>query len=177
MAVDICGSKLATLRMSYRSISALLFVAIALWWVPNSAAVEKPAATASTLLSQDEWAKILKQLKEKGISRTLPTRVTEELGLTKGAETLSVLELAVEREGYKHGIYMSPSLGQDRPFVIFVFGTPENRWMGFVTDLHLKLVAAATWNTGETPIRLPKEAAQSAFDNELGSWAVLAELF
>jgi hypothetical protein len=140
-------------------------------------ALEKPAASTSVLINPDQWAKILKRLKDKGLSRTLPARVTAQLGVTKGDETLTVLELAVEREGYQHGIYMSPWLGADRLFFIFAFRNPEKKWMGFAADAHLTLLSAATWNTGETPATVPVTEAQSVFDNELAYWAVLAELF
>jgi hypothetical protein len=143
----------------------------------SALAVEKPAASTSVLINPDQWAKILKRLKDKGLSRTLPARVTAQLGLTKGDETLTVLELAVEREGYQHGIYMSPWLGADRLFFIFAFRNPEKKWMGFAADPHLTLLSAATWNTGETPVTVPVTEAQSVFDNELAYWAVLAELF
>ena len=141
----------------------------------GSAVEHLPPAPAS--YQSDQWAKILKRLKDKGLSRTLPARVTAQLGLTKGDETLTVLELAVDREGYQHGIYMSPWLGADRLFFIFAFRNPEKKWMGFAADAHLTLLSAATWNTGETPVTVPVTEAKSVFDNELAYWAVLAELF
>jgi hypothetical protein len=143
----------------------------------EAVAVEKPAANSTGLINADQWAKILNRLKDKGVSRTLPARVTAQLGLTKGDETLTVLELAVEREGYQHGIYMSPWLGADRLFFIFAFRNPDKKWMGFAADPHLTLLSAATWSTGETPVPISAADAQSVFDNELGYWAVLAELF
>jgi hypothetical protein len=158
--------------------AAILWLAALAFMLPGGAfAVEKPAANLSAPINSEQWAKILTRLKEKGISRTLPPRVTEQLGLTKGRESLSVLELAVEREGYQHGIYMSPWAGPDRLFFIFAFRTPEKKWMGFATDAHLALLSAATWNTGETPVPVPLSDAQPVFNNELGYWAVLAELF
>jgi hypothetical protein len=139
-------------------------------------AVEKPGNTQAPITSE-QWSKILARIRDKGIRRTLPQRVTAHLGLTKGNETLSVLELAVEREGYQHGIYVDPWLGPDHLYFIFAFRNPEKKWMGFVADPHLALTSAATWSSGGNPEPVPVAQAQSVFDNELAYWAVLADLF
>jgi len=150
---------------------------IILFGAPYAAAVEKPAANAQAPINEAQWAKILTRLKDKGITRTLPQRVTEHLGLTKGDETLTALELAVEREGFQHGIYVDPWRGASRLFILFVFRTPDKKWTGFVADPHLALLSAASWSTGGVPSPIPVAEAQPAFDNELTYWAVLSELF
>jgi hypothetical protein len=106
--------------------------------------------------------------------RTLPFKVAEHLGLTKGSETLTVHELAVERDGYQHGIYKSVDPGDDR--IILAFRTPEKRWTAFVTDTRFRLLSAIVWNAGESPVPWPNDQALPAFKNEMGYWSVLAEL-
>jgi len=141
-------------------------------------AVEKPASSTSVLINPDQWAKILKRLKDKGLSRTLPARVTAQLGLTKGDERLTVLELAVETRGLSaRPIYMSPWLGADRLFSFLRFEIRRRNGWVFAADAHLTLLSAATWNTGEHLRRFRSPRRKSVFDNELAYWAVLAELF
>jgi hypothetical protein len=128
----------------------------------------------TAILNKEQWAKIVRRMDVEGRTRTLPFKVAEHLGLTRGSETLTVSELAVEREGYQHGIYKSVDPKDDR--VILAFRTPEKRWTAFVTDTRFKLISAIVWNAGETPVAWPNGEALPAFRNELGYWAVLAEL-
>jgi hypothetical protein len=145
---------------------------VALSLVAPGIAAEK-AATAAPL-TQEQWAKIAKRMDEKGDVRVLPFKVADHLGLTKGTETLTVRELAFEREGYQHGIYRSVDLADQR--IILAFRTPEKRWTAFVTDRRFGLITAIVWNAGETPVRWPNVEALPAFRNELGYWSVLADL-
>jgi hypothetical protein len=133
-----------------------------------------PKDDAGAILSREQWAKIVKRMDANGQTRTLPFKVAEHLGLTKGSETLTVRELAVERDGYQHGIYRSVDTGDGR--IILAFRTPEKRWTAFVTDARFRLISAIVWNAGETPVRWPNDQASPAFKNEIGYWSVLAEL-
>jgi hypothetical protein len=133
-----------------------------------------PKADAGATLSKEQWDKILKAMNANGQTRILPFKVADYLGLTRGSETLTVHELAFEREGYQHGIYKSVDPGDDR--VILVFRTPEKRWTAFVAGTGFKLVSAIVWNAGETPVPWPNDAALPAFKNELMYWSVVAEL-
>jgi hypothetical protein len=134
----------------------------------------EPKAAAAALLSGEQWAKIRKQMDENGKIRTLPFKVAEYLGLTRGTETLTVRELAFERDGYQHGIYKSVDPKDER--IILAFRTPEKRWTAFVTDTRFRLIGAIVWNAGETPVPWPNDQASPVFNNELGYWSVLAEL-
>jgi hypothetical protein len=134
-----------------------------------------PKADDAPLLSNEQWAKIAKRMAEAGTTRDLPFKVAESLGLTRGAEVLTVRELALERQGYQHGIYHSLDPKDDR--IILAFRTPEKRWTAFLTDTRFRLVRAIVWNAGETPQRWPDDEALPAFNNELGYWSVIAELF
>ena len=107
-------------------------------------------------------------------TRILPFKVADHLGLTRGTETLSVRELAFEREGHQHGIYKSVAPGDDR--IILAFRTPEKRWTAFVTDTQFRLASAIVWNAGETPVTWPNAEALPAFNNELTYWSVIADL-
>jgi hypothetical protein len=140
----------------------------------TSAGAAAPKADAGALLSQEQWAKIAKRMVENGTTRDLPFKVAEHLGLTRGAEVLTVRELAVERDGYQHGIYRSVDPKDDR--IILAFRTPEKRWTAFLTDGRFRLVLAIVWNAGETPQRWPDSEALPAFNNELGYWSVIADL-
>jgi hypothetical protein len=157
-----------------RARRAIVFLAaaIALWVIPGGLAAQKDDAGA--LLSKELWAKIVKRMEANGQIRTLPFKVAEHLGLTKGSETLTVRELAVERDGYQHGIYKSVDPGDGR--IILAFRTPEKRWTAFATDTRFRLISAIVWNAGETPVPWPNDQASPAFKNEIGYWSVLAEL-
>lgn len=125
-------------------------------------------------LGQEQWAKIEKRMAEAGTMRDLPFKVAESLGLTKGAQVLTVRELAFERQGYQHGIYRSVDPKDDR--IILAFRTPEKRWTAFLTDTRFRLRLAIVWNAGEAPQRWPDDEALPAFNNELGYWSVIADL-
>jgi len=125
-------------------------------------------------LTKAQWAKIVKQMDQKGDVRDLPFKVAESLGLTKGSQVMTVHELAFERGGYQHGIYRSVDPADTR--IILAFRTPEKRWSAFVTDARFQLTAAIAWNAGETPVAWPKAEALPAFRNELAYWSVIAEL-
>ena len=140
----------------------------------TSAGAAAPKADAGAPLSKEQWAKLAKRMAEAGTTRDLPFKVAESLGLTRGAEVLTVRELAFERQGYQHGIYRSVDPKDDR--IILVFRTPEKRWTAFLTDTSFRLVLAIVWNAGETPERWPDDEALPAFNNELGYWSVIADL-
>ncbi|HEY2137098.1 MAG TPA: hypothetical protein VGH49_14495 [Xanthobacteraceae bacterium] len=129
---------------------------------------------SAAIMSKEQWAKIVKRMDETGQVRTLPFKVAEHLGLTNGSETLTVRELAIEREGYQHGIYMSVDPADTR--IILAFRTPEKRWTAFVADSGFRLISAIVWNAGESPVAWPREEALPAFTNELGYWSVLADV-
>jgi hypothetical protein len=136
--------------------------------------VAAPKADAGAPLSKEQWAKLAKRMAEAGTTRDLPFKVAESLGLTRGAEVLTVRELAFERQGYQHGIYRSVDPNDDR--VILAFRTPEKRWTAFLADANFHLVLAIVWNAGETPQPWPNGEALPAFNNELGYWSVIADL-
>ena len=140
----------------------------------SSAAMAAEKAETGAPLAKQQWTKIEKRMDEKGDVRVLPFKVADHLGLTKGTETLTVHELAFEREGYQHGIYRSVDPADQR--IILVFRTPEKKWTAFVTDTRFQLLAAIVWNAGETPVAWPNADAMPAFRNELGYWSVLADL-
>jgi hypothetical protein len=133
-----------------------------------------PKSDAGAPLSKEQWEKIAKRIAEAGTTRDLPFKVAESLGLTKGAEVLTVRELAFERQGNQHGIYRSVNPKDDR--IILAFRTPEKRWTAFLTDSTFRLALAVVWNAGESPQRWPDDEALPAFNNELGYWSVIAEL-
>jgi hypothetical protein len=151
---------------------ALLLMAAALASALPGLAAQK--ADAGATLSKEQWAKIVSRMDEGGQTRTLPFKVAESLGLTKGSETLTVRELAFERDGYQHGIYRSIDPADDR--VILAFRTPEKKWTAFLTDTRFKLVTAVVWNAGEASSVWPASEAAAAFHNELGYWAVIVDL-
>lgn len=155
-----------------RFVRALAFVAAVV--ALSSAAVAAEKAQTAALLTKEQWAKIEKRMDEKGDVRVLPFKVADHLGLTKGTETLTVRELAFEREGYQHGIYRSVDPADQR--IILAFRTPEKKWTAFVTNTRFQLLAAIVWNAGETPVAWPNAEALPAFRNELGYWSVLADL-
>ena len=139
-----------------------------------AAGVAAPRADGDAPLTKEQWAKIVKRMEETGQTRDLPFKVAESLGLTNGAQVMTVRELAFEREGYQHGIYRSVDPKDAR--IILAFRTPEKRWTAFVADSRFKLMTAVVWNAGETPERWPNDEALPAFNNELGYWSVIAEL-
>jgi hypothetical protein len=152
---------------------AMLVVAIAA--LLAGAATGDAAPKTDALLTPQQWAKIAKRMETSGDTRDLPPKVAAHLGLTKGAETFAVHELAFEREGYQHGIYRSVDPKDDR--VILAFRTPEKKWTAFLTDGRFKLVSAIVWNAGDEPAPWPPGEALPAFNNELVYWSVLADLF
>src|SRR5882762_6037048 len=91
--------------------------AAALLDIPRARAERKSNAAAP--LSSEQWAKILRRMEQEGRTRVLPFKVAEHLELTKGAETLTVRELAFEREGYQHGVYRSLNPNDDRIILAF----------------------------------------------------------
>jgi hypothetical protein len=133
-----------------------------------------PKSDSAVLLSREQLVKLLKRMDESGQTRILPFKVAEHLGLTKGSETLTVRELAFERDGYQHGIYKSVDPKDDR--IILAFRTPEKRWTAFLTDARFRLISAIVWNAGEVPVPWANDQASPVFHNELGYWSVLAEL-
>jgi hypothetical protein len=157
-----------------RAKRALVVLAVAMALAPSVIPASLAAQNDAAILSKTQWAKIVKRMDQSGQVRTLPFKVAEHLGLTKGSETLTVHELAVERDGYQHGIYKSVDPGDDR--IILAFRTPEKRWTAFVTDTRFGLLSAIVWNAGESPIPWPNDQALPAFKNEMGYWSVLAEL-
>lgn len=152
---------------------AMLVVASAALLSASAAGDAAPKTEA--LLTPEQWAKIAKRMDTNGDTRVLPTKVAAHLGLTKGAETFTVHELAFEREGYQHGIYRSVDPKDDR--VILAFRTPEKKWTAFLTNTHFKLVSAIVWSAGDEPVAWPASESLPAFDNELVYWSVLADLF
>jgi len=52
--------------------------------------VAAPKADSDAPLSQEQWAKIAKRMAEAGTTRDLPFKIAESLGLTRGAEVLTV---------------------------------------------------------------------------------------
>src|ERR1700746_2886166 len=153
---------------------ALLVVAIAAL-LSTAASGDAAPKTDSAALTPAQWAKILKRMGSSGDTRVLPAKVAAHLGLTKGAETFTVHELAFEREGYQHGIYHSLDPKDDR--VILAFRTPEKKWTAFLTNTRFKLVSAIVWNAGGEPAPGPASESLPAFNNELVYWSVLADLF
>ena len=151
---------------------AILAIATGLAFAPGAGAAPKTDAGAA--LSKQQWAKIVKRMDENGQTRDLPFKVAEHLGLTRGAEVLTVRELAFEREGFQHGIYRSVDPKDDR--IILAFRTPEKRWTAFLTDSRFRLVLAIVWSAGDTPVPWPNAEALPAFNNELGYWSVIADL-
>ena len=139
-----------------------------------AASTAAPKADGDAPLTKEQWAKIVKRMDENGQTRDLPFKVAESLGLTKGAQVMTVRELAFEREGYQHGVYRSVDPKDDR--IILAFRTPEKRWTAFLADSRFRLMTAVVWNAGEAPERWPNEEALPAFNNELGYWSVIAEL-
>jgi|SRR5580700_3348390 hypothetical protein len=133
------------------------------------------AEQAGAILNGQQLRKILKRLDEAGWTRPIPAKVTAALGATKGDETLDVREIAFERAEHEHGFYKGLKPGDDR--IILAFRTPEKRWTAFLTNSRLKLVAAVSWNAGETPTRWEGIEAAQAFENELAYWAILADTF
>jgi hypothetical protein len=133
------------------------------------------AEKAGPILSGQQLRKILKQLDEAGRSRPLPVKVTAALGATKGDEALEVREIAFERAEYQHGFYKGLKAGDDR--IILALRTPDKKWTAFLTNSRLKLLAAVSWNAGETPTRWEGAEAAQAFENELAYWATLTEIF
>ncbi len=148
-------------------------IAAALSLIALGMAAEKKA-DAGAILTKEQWAKLVKQMDQKGDVRDLPFKVAESLGLTKGTQVMTVHELAFEREGYQHGIYRSVDPADGR--IILAFRTPEKRWSAFVTDTRFGLIAAIVWNAGEAPAPWPNAEALPAFRNELAYWSVLAEV-
>jgi hypothetical protein len=153
---------------------ANLLVAITMSLALASASLAGPKA-ASARLTPAQWTKIVQRMAAQGGTRVLPFKVAEHLGLTKGAEVMTVHELAFEREGYQHGIYRSVDPKDDR--IILAFRTPEKRWTAFLTNTRFELVSAIVWNAGSDPVSWPNREALPAFDNELTYWSVLADLF
>ena len=153
---------------------AILGLACAVGLSFASASAAAPKADAGAPLSKEQWAKLAKRMAEAGTTRDLLFKVAESLGLTRGAEVLTVRELAFERQGYQHGIYRSVDPRDDR--IILAFRTPEKRWTAFVADSRFKLTAAVVWNAGETPEPWATDEALPAFNNELGYWSVIADL-
>jgi hypothetical protein len=154
-----------------RAARAALIVAAVLAHVAIGGAAEK---ADSALLTPAQWAKLVKQMDQKGDVRDLPFKIAESLGLTRGSQVMTVRELALEREGYQHGIYRSVDPADTR--IILAFRTPEKRWSAFVTDARFGLIAAIVWNAGETPVAWPTAEALPAFRNELTYWSVVADL-
>lgn len=161
------------LRHAVRLFVAVAIAAAAALSTPSTGGAEPKTAVAAPLTGE-QWGKILKRMDENGKTRTLPFKVAEYLGLNKGTETLTVRELAFERDGYQHGIYKNVDPKDDR--IILAFRTPEKRWTAFVTDTRFRLIGAIVWNAGETPVPWPNDQASPVFNNELGYWSVLAEL-
>jgi hypothetical protein len=153
---------------------ALLVVAIAAL-LSGAASGDAAPRADSTALTPAQWAKIVKRMDTSGDTRVLPAKVAAHLGLTKGAETFTVHELALEREGYQHGIYRSVDPKDDR--VILAFRTPEKKWTAFLTNTRFELVSAIVWSAGNEPAPWPASEALPAFNNELVYWSVLADLF
>src|ERR1700686_1154968 len=152
---------------------AILGLAIVTALLPASGGRAAPKADAGAMLRKEQWAKIAKRMDENGQTRILPFKVAEHLGLTKGAEILTVRELAFEREGYQHGIYRSVDAKDDGIGV--AFRTPEKKWTAFLTDSRLKLILAIVWTAGDPPVPWPNAEALPAFNNELGYWSVVAD--
>jgi hypothetical protein len=160
-----------------RAIRATMIVALAAGspWAMPAPAVAAETADAAALLTAAQWAKIVKRMNQGGDTRVLPFKVAQHLGLTKGVEVITVRELAFEREGYQHGIYRGVDPKDDR--VVLAFRTPEKHWTAFLTNTRFTFVSAIVWNAGEDPVAWPKDQALPAFNNELGYWSVLADLF
>jgi hypothetical protein len=133
------------------------------------------AQGSGAILDDSHMRKIFKRLDEAGRIREIPAKVTAALGVTKGDETLQVREIAFERAENEHGFYKSLRHGDDR--IILAFRTPEKKWTAFLTNSRLRLLAAASWNAGETPTPWKGVEAAQAFANELAYWAILAETF
>jgi hypothetical protein len=153
---------------------AILIVVVAASVSAMGGSAAAPKAEAARL-TPAQWAKIVKRIETGGGTRVLPFKVAEHLGVTKGAEVMTVRELAFEREGYQHGIYRNIDPKDDR--VILAFRTPEKRWTAFLTNTQFKLVSAIVWNAGSDPVPWPNRDALPAFNNELIYWSVLADLF
>jgi hypothetical protein len=45
--------------------------------------------------------------------------------------------------------------------------TPDKKWTGFPTEAWFELIAAVSWNAGETPARRQGAETHQAFANEL----------
>lgn len=156
----------------FLSIAAMLAPAVELLTSTRDGLAETAPSPA---LDGERLQKILKRLQETGRTRPVPTKVTEQLGATKGDQVLNVREIAFERAGYQHGFYQSIEKGDDR--LILAFRTPEKKWTAFLTDSRLRLISAVNWNAGETPTPWSGHDAEQAFDNELAYWATIIEIF
>jgi hypothetical protein len=125
-------------------------------------------------LSSGQYKKIKNRLTSSGISRPLPIKLTLALGATVGEEQLNIREISFDRDGFQHGFLQSSIFGDDR--IIFLFRTPGNNWMAFLTNVSFNLISAAAWDAGELPKPLMIEEAKDAFDHELIYWATLSEI-
>jgi hypothetical protein len=163
------------MRKSSTSYALALVVVAVVALLSATASGNAAPKTASAALTPEQWAKIVKRMDTSGDTRALPAKVAAHLGLTKGAETFTVHELAFEREGYQHGMYRSVDPKDDR--VVLAFRTPEKRWTAFLTTTRFKLVSAIVWNAGDEPAPWPASESLPAFNNELVYWSVLADLF
>jgi hypothetical protein len=163
------------MRKSPTSRPLALLVALIAALLSAAASGDAAPKTDSAALAPAQWAKIVKRMDTSGDTRALPAKVAAHLGLTKGAETFAVHELAFEREGYQHGIYRSVDPKDDR--VILAFRTPEKKWTAFLTNTRFKLVSAIVWSAGDDPVPWPESESLPAFNNELVYWSVLADLF
>jgi hypothetical protein len=183
-AIELMRLELAACRAHDRSVvqsrtsrRGLLALAGALVLLPiaRGGSDSCRAQGSGAILDDSHLRNIFKRLDEAGRTREIPAKVTAALGVTKGDETLQVREMAFERADYEHGFYKSLRPGDDR--IILAFRTPQKKWTAFLTNSRLRLIAAASWNAGETPTPWKGAEAAQAFANELAYWAILAETF
>jgi hypothetical protein len=55
--------------------------------------------------------------------------------------------------------------------------TPDKKWTAFLTNARFELIAAVSWNAGDTPTRRLGAETHQAFANEIAYWAILADTF
>ena len=127
------------------------------------------ASASKTILTADQQKILLNLRDAHGHDVALSSAVTAALGISKGAEVLTLRQLTINAHPNLHVYIPLPDGGFMLSFVDDVAAS------SYRLDANFKLLAAVSKKTGEAPIVIPMPDAERNAQTELAYWAAVAD--
>lgn len=151
-----------------RSLALGIFISSIVLPFPSFA--QTPSSQATTLTA-DQVTVLSKLLNKYGKRQVLAKRVTDALGMTKGDERATVLELVAENGPVMHAYIPLPDGG-----LFLGLMDAGNKYYDYRLDVSLTLVAAVSTSPGQPAVAIPMADAERDVRTQLAYWAHLSDI-